>query len=273
MFSSLSRRAIIMGSVAFAFSALVTVQSKAADSKQETIKVGVVSGPEEDLAVVAKDVAKTKGLNVQLIDFDDYNLPNEALVGKDIDANAFQHIPFMDAQVKARGYKLAVVGKTWVEPLGFYSHKIKNIKDLPDGAKIGIQNDPSNQGRALNLLAKQGLIKLRKDAPKLPSFGDISENPHHYDFVELDAAQLARSLDDVTMASINTNYVISAKIDPKSVLLQEDRLHNPYANIIVVRQGDENRPEIKTLVESFQSDAVKKAMEDKYHGAILPAWQ
>ncbi|MDI2112234.1 MetQ/NlpA family ABC transporter substrate-binding protein [Commensalibacter nepenthis] len=273
MFSSLSRRVILVGSVAFALCSFTALQTKAADSQDKTIKVGVVSGPEEDLAIVAKNVAKTKGLNIQLIDFDDYNLPNEALVGKDIDANAFQHIPFMDAQVKARGYKLAVVGKTWVEPLGFYSHKIKSLKELPDGAKIGIQNDPSNQGRALNLLAKQGLIKLKKDAPTLPSLADITENPHHYDFIELDAAQLARSLDDVSMASINTNYVISAKIDPKTVLLQEDRLHNPYANIIVVRKGDENRPEIKTLVESFQSDAVKKAMEDKYHGAILPAWQ
>lgn len=273
MFSALSRRAILAGSVAFALCSFTAFQVKAADSQEKTIKVGVVSGPEEDLAVVAKNVAKTKGLNVQLVNFDDYNLPNEALVGKDIEANAFQHVPFMDAQVKARGYKLAVIGKTWVEPLGFYSHKIKNIKDLADGAKIGVQNDPSNQGRALNLLAKQGLIKLRKDSPALPSLGDISENPHHFNFVELDAAQLARSLDDVDMASINTNYVISAKIDPKSVLLQEDRLHNPYANILVVRKGDENKPEMKKLVESFQSDAVKKAMEDQYHGAILPAWQ
>ncbi|MDI2090493.1 MetQ/NlpA family ABC transporter substrate-binding protein [Commensalibacter oyaizuii] len=272
MFFRPSRRALLTSAVALAFCSIISLQTKAASENSNPLKVGIIPGPEKELAVIAVDEAKKKGLAVKLVDFGDYNLPNEALVGKDIDANAFQHIPFMDAQVKARGYKLSVIGKTWVEPLGFYSHKIKSIKELPDGATIAIQNDPSNQGRALILLAKEGLIKLSPNAPALPSLSDIAENPHHFKFIKLDAAQLARSLDDVTMASINTNYVISSGIDPKSVLLQEDRLHNPYANVIVVRKGDENRPEFKTLVESFHSDAVKKAMENKFHGAILPAW-
>ena len=224
------------------------------------------------MALVAKDVAKTKNLYIQLVNFDDYNIPNEALVGKDIDANAFQTIPFMNAQVKARNYKLIILGKTWAEPLGFYSNKIKSIQELSDHAKIAIPNDPSNQGRALNLLAKANLIQLRKDAPSLPKLGDIAVNPHHYQLVDLDAAQLSRSLDDVTMAAVNTNFVIPAGINPQSALLKEDIKNNPYDNIIVVRQGDENRPEMKILLESFQSDEVKKVMKEKFHGAIVPAW-
>lgn len=271
MFLRLSRRTLFFGAVACAFSSILTLKAQATPSVK-TLRVGVVSGPEETLAVVAKEVAKTKHLDIQLVDFDDYNIPNEALVGKDIDANAFQTVPFMNAQVQARGYKLSVLGKTWAEPLGFYSHKIKDIKTLPDQAKIAIPNDPSNQGRALNLLAKYKLIGLQKNAPALPRLSDVADNPHHYQLIDLDAAQLSRSLDDVTMAAVNTNFVIPAGIDPKSALIKEDHKNSPYDNILVIRQGDENRPEMKILLESFQSDAVKKAMEEKFHGAIVPAW-
>lgn len=266
-----SRRAFLASLTAFILYSGIPQETKAASTVQ-TIRVGIISGPEEELALTAKEVAKTKNIDIQLVNFDDYNIPNEALVGKDIDANAFQTVPFMDAQIQARNYKLAVLGKTWAEPLGFYSHKIKSIRDLPDQAKIAIPNDPSNQGRALNLLMKANLIQLRQNAPALPRLGDVISNPHHFQLIDLDAAQLSRALDDVTMAAVNTNFVIPAGINPKSALLREDIKDSPYDNILVVRKGDENRPEMKLLLESFQSDAVKKAMEDKFHGAILPAW-
>lgn len=266
-----SRRAFLASLTAFILYSDIPHETKAASTVQ-TIRVGIISGPEEELALTAKEVAKTKNIDIQLVNFDDYNIPNEALVGKDIDANAFQTVPFMDAQIQARNYKLAVLGKTWAEPLGFYSHKIKSIRDLPDQAKIAIPNDPSNQGRALNLLVKANLIQLRQNAPALPRLGDVIRNPHHFQLIDLDAAQLSRALDDVTMAAVNTNFVIPAGINPKSALLREDIKDSPYDNILVVRKGDENRPEMKLLLESFQSDAVKKAMEDKFHGAILPAW-
>ncbi|MCT6841805.1 MAG: MetQ/NlpA family ABC transporter substrate-binding protein [Commensalibacter sp.] len=266
-----SHRAFLASLTAFILYSGIPQETKAASTVQ-TIRVGIISGPEEELALTAKEVAKTKNIDIQLVNFDDYNIPNEALVGKDIDANAFQTVPFMDAQIQARNYKLAVLGKTWAEPLGFYSHKIKSIRDLPDQAKIAIPNDPSNQGRALNLLMKANLIQLRQNAPALPRLGDVISNPHHFQLIDLDAAQLSRALDDVTMAAVNTNFVIPAGINPKSALLREDIKDSPYDNILVVRKGDENRPEMKLLLESFQSDAVKKAMEDKFHGAILPAW-
>lgn len=266
-----SHRAFLASLTAFILYSGIPQETKAASTVQ-TIRVGIISGPEEELALTAKEVAKTKNIDIQLVNFDDYNIPNEALVGKDIDANAFQTVPFMDAQIQARNYKLAVLGKTWAEPLGFYSHKIRSIRDLPDQAKIAIPNDPSNQGRALNLLVKANLIQLRQNAPALPRLGDVISNPHHFQLIDLDAAQLSRALDDVTMAAVNTNFVIPAGINPKSALLREDIKDSPYDNILVVRKGDENRPEMKLLLESFQSDAVKKAMEDKFHGAILPAW-
>lgn len=266
-----SRRAFLASLTAFILYSGIPHETKAASTVQ-TIRVGIISGPEEELALTAKEVAKTKNIDIQLVNFDDYNIPNEALVGKDIDANAFQTVPFMDAQIQAKNYKLAVLGKTWAEPLGFYSHKIRSIRDLPDQAKIAIPNDSSNQGRALNLLVKANLIQLRQNAPALPRLGDVIRNPHHFQLIDLDASQLSRALDDVTMAAVNTNFVIPAGINPKSALLREDIKDSPYDNILVVRKGDENRPEMKLLLESFQSDAVKKAMEDKFHGAILPAW-
>lgn len=272
MFLRSSRRTLLASAVAVVLGSVLTLPVQAAPA-MKSLKVGVVSGPEEELAVVAKNVAKTKGLNIELINFDDYNLPNEALASKDIDANAFQTVPFLDAQVKSRHYKLAVLGKTWAEPLGFYSHKVKDINALPDKATIAIPNDPSNMARAINLLAKHHLIGLKKDAPALPTLGDVAENPHHFKLLDMDASQLPREIDDVTMTAINTNFLIPSGVDPKSALIKESRTDNtPYDNILVVRAGDENAPEMKILRESFQSNEVKKAMEDKFHGSILPAW-
>jgi D-methionine transport system substrate-binding protein len=256
----------------FAVSAALTAALPVA-AQQKSIKVGVMSGAEEEVAQVVKKVAAGKGLNVELVPFSDYALVNEALERKDLDANAFQHKPYLDAQIAARGYKIIPVGFTFVQPIGLYSTKVKAVADLPNGAKIGIPNDPSNGGRALNLLAAQGLIKIKEGQGLSPSLLDIAENPKGIKFSELDAAQLPRALPDLDAAVINTDHALNGGLDiRKDTIAVEKREGNPYANFVAARQGDENRPEIKTFVQSYQSPEVAKFLEDRFKGAIIPAW-
>ncbi|MDY0242711.1 MAG: MetQ/NlpA family ABC transporter substrate-binding protein [Rhodospirillaceae bacterium] len=239
----------------------------------ETIKLGVMGGPEEEIAEAAKKVAASKGLDVQLVIFSDYVLPNAALDAGELYANAFQHQPYLDVQLKSHNYHIVPVGYTIVEPIGLYSKKIGKVGDLKNGAKIGIPNDPSNGGRALNLLAANGLIKLKDGKGLQPTLLDIVENPKKLVIVELDAAQLPRSLPDLDAAVINTNHALNGGLHPgKDALLQEPRQNNPYGNIIVVREQDKNKDTTKLLVESYQSPEVAKFLEERFHGAIQPAW-
>jgi D-methionine transport system substrate-binding protein len=259
-------------SASFALGALVAASLPTA-AQQKSIKVGVMSGAEEEVAQVVKKVAAGKGLTVELIPFSDYALVNEALERKDLDANAFQHKPYLDAQIAARGYKIVPVGFTFVQPIGLYSTKVKSVADLPKGAKVAIPNDPSNGGRALNLLAAEGVIKIKEGRGLSPSLLDIAENPKNIQFSELDAAQLPRVLPDVDAAVINTDHALNAGLDiRKDTIAVEKREGNPYANFVAARQGEENRPEIKTFVESYQSPEVAKFLEERFKGAIIPAW-
>lgn len=239
----------------------------------EKIKLGVIGGDEEEIAEVVKKVAAKNGLDIQIVAFSDYTLPNEALSRGDLDANAFQHKPYLDSQIAARGYKIVPAGFTIVEPIGFYSLKVKAFKDLPDGAQIGIPNDPSNGGRALNLLAANGLITLAPGKGLLPTVLDVKENPKKVVFRELDAALLPKQLPDLDGAVINTNYALAAKLDPrKDALVQESRTENPYGNFVAVRAGDENKPTIIALVKAYQSPEVKDFLDTRFKGAVLPAW-
>jgi D-methionine transport system substrate-binding protein len=239
----------------------------------EKIKLGVMGGEEEEIAEVAKKVAAKSGLDVQLVVFSDYTIPNEALERGDLDANAFQHKPYLDAQIQARGYHIVPVGFTIVEPIGFYSSKHKTIADLPQGAKIGIPNDPSNGGRALNLLAANGLITLKEGKGLQPSILDITSNPKKLVISEIDAAQLSRFLPDLDGAIINTNYALGAGLDPrKDAVFQESRTNNPYGNFVAARAADKDKPWVKTLVAAFQSKEVEDFLSTRFKGAILPAW-
>jgi D-methionine transport system substrate-binding protein len=208
-------------------------------------------------------------LEIDVIEFNDFILPNEALNNKELDANSMQHQPYLDNQCQARGYNLVSVGKTVLMPFGVYSKKIKSLNDLPEGAKVAIPNDPTNGGRALLLLKDLGLISLKRH--DLQSVLDITENPKKLSFVELEAPQLPRSLDDVDIALINTDWVVVSGLDSKSALAVEGK-DSPYANILVVRKGDESRPDIQKLVEIYHSDDVKKFINDTFKGAVLPAW-
>ncbi|NPD66253.1 MetQ/NlpA family ABC transporter substrate-binding protein [Lichenicola cladoniae] len=243
-----------------------------ADSAPLSLRVGIMSGPEEDIAEAARGIAAAHGLTLKLVTFEDYTLPNEALASGDIDANAFEHKPFLDSQIQARGYHIVPLGLTYVEPMGIYSKKLHRLDALADGARIAVQNDPSNQGRALNLLAAHGLIALAPGRGLLPSLADVTGSAKHLRLIELDAAQLPRALDDVAMASINTNYAVSAGLDPAAALIREPRENNPYANMIAVRAGDTNRAGMKTLLASYQSPEMAAFLASHFKGAILPSF-
>jgi len=241
-------------------------------AKEVTLTVGAALVPHADILNFAKPLLKAKGINLVVKTLDDEAQLNPALDEKQIDANYFQHVPYLDSVVKEKGYKFTVAGKVHIEPIGFYSEKIKSIGDLKDGAKIGIPNNPSNEYRALALLESKGLIKLKDGIANYSATPkDIVENKKNLKFEEVDSAQLPRVLPDLDGAIINTNIILDAKIDPKSAIFREDA-NSPYANIIVVRQGDENRPEIKKLVEVLNSVDVKKFIQDKYGVAVVPAF-
>lgn len=239
---------------------LLNIVLLAGCSKKEgphTVSVGTIAGPETQLMEVAKKVALEKyGLHVKIVTFTDYTMPNQALVDGNIDVNAFQHLPFLQAQMKAHSYDLSPVGKTFLYPMALYSKKIKAMSDLKVGDKIGIPNDPSNEARALLLLQKAKLITLKPNVSIDATPEDVMSNPNHYQLVELDAAQLPRVLNDVTLAAINTNYAIPAGLSPSKDALFEEGTDSPYVNIFVARTADQHEKKIQELVAAFQSQAV-----------------
>ena len=180
-----------------------------------TLKIAVTNGPHAQIAEVAKKVAaEREGLRLQIVEFADYIQPNAALDAGDVQANSYQHLPFLQSQIQARGYRISPVGYTVTAPLGFYSRKFRSLADLPKGARVGIQNDPSNSGRALNLLARAGLIRLKPQAGISATLADIAENPRGLQIIQVEAAQLPRTLDDLDASAINTNYAVQAGLVP-----------------------------------------------------------
>lgn len=238
----------------------------------ETIKVGVTPGPHAQILEAVKPIAAKQGLDIQIVEFSDYVVPNEALNAGDLQANSFQHQPYLDNQVADRGYKLVSVGQTVNFPIGIYSSRFKSFADLPVGAKVGIPNDPTNGGRVLLLLRDKGVISLRENVGFKPSVADIVANPRKLQIIEIDAAQLPRSLSDLDAAGINTNYAKEAGLDPvKDPILREDP-KGPYVNVIAVRAVDKDKPFVKILVESYRSPEVKAFIQDTFKGSVLPSW-
>jgi D-methionine transport system substrate-binding protein len=244
----------------------------AATAMAEEIKVGVSPGEHAEIMEEVAKVAAPMGLEIDVVEFSDYVIPNTALADGDIQANSFQHVPYLDNQMKDRGFELSVVGTTITTPMGIYSDKIKDITTLADGAKVAIPNDPTNGGRALLLLQDLGFVKLADGTGLVPSPLDVVENPKGLKFLELDAAQLPRTLADADIAIINTNYAIAAGLSPKTDSIAMEKADSPYVNVIVVRKGDEDQPWVKTLVQAYHSDAVKKFIEDSYQGAVITSW-
>ena len=261
----LNRRAALglVLSVAFAAPALA--------QQTQVLRIGVSPGPHAEILEKVKPIAAKKGLDIKIIEFSDYVVPNQALAAGELEANSFQNQPYLDNQVKDRGFKLVSAGLTVNFPLGIYSSKYKSWADVPDGATVAIQNDPTNGGRSLLLLQDKGVIKLKDGVGFKPSPADIVANPKKLKIIEIEAAQTARSLADVAAAAINTNYAVDAKIEPTSAILREDP-KGPYVNLIAVREADKDKPWVKALVESYHSPEVKAFVAERFKGAVLAGW-
>ncbi|MFM0287836.1 MetQ/NlpA family ABC transporter substrate-binding protein [Paraburkholderia megapolitana] len=238
----------------------------------DTIKVGVTGGPHAQLMEVVKGVAAKNGLNIKIVEFSDYVQPNAALAAGDLDANSYQHEPYLQAQVKDRGYPLIKIADTVTFPMGIYSKKVKSLAELQNGAKIAVPNDPTNGGRALLLLQKNGLLKLRADAGLKATPLDIVDNPKKLKIVELDAAQIPRSLGDVDAAAINTNFAMEAGLKPKQDAIAIEDPQGPYANILVIRAADRNKPWVAKFVAAYHSAEVKQFIESRFGGSVVAAW-
>ncbi len=228
-----------------------------AASTDKPLKIGVTGGPHAEIMEVVKQEAAKQGLKLDIVEFSDYVQPNAALANGDLDANSYQHQPYLDDAVKTRGYHLVSIAKTVIFPIGIYSKKIKSLSELKDGAKFGIPNDPTNGGRALLLLQANGLIKVNPSAGLKATPIDIVDNPKHIHFIELDAAQLPRSLDDTDASAVNTNFAMQAGLDPKKDAIASESPDSPYSNVIAVQEKDKNRPEFAVLVKAYHSQPVK----------------
>ena len=236
------------------------------------ISVGITPGYSEQVMEYAAKEAAKQGLTVNIKTFSDYVTPDQALAAGDIDLNSFQHGPFLQAFNEKNGTHLVSIGNTYLAPLRVYSNKITSIKDVPDGAKVSIPNDPSNGGRALLLLDHNGLLKLKPGTdPTKATINDIAENPKKLEIIELEAAQLPRSLDDVTISVINAGYAKSANLDSKKALATEDNT-SPYVNIIAAREQDKDNPTYQKFIKIFQSDNVRKYINDNFSDGLVPAF-
>lgn len=241
-------------------------------ASDKPIKVGVTAGPHAEVMDIVKKVAEKEGLKVQVIEFNDYIQPNVALNQGDIDVNSFQHQPYLDNMIADRKYELVSIGKTVIFPMGIYSKKVKNLADLKPGATVAIPNDPTNGGRALLLLEKQGLIKLKAGAGLKAAVIDIVENPKNIKIKELDAAQIPRSLDDMDVSAINTNYAMTAGLVPTKDAIALEDPNSPYANIIAVRAKDKDNAAYQKFVKAYHSDEVKKFIQEHFKGSVAAAW-
>lgn len=250
-----------------------TEDSKAAALNTKKLVIGVTAGPHEEIAEkVAKIAKKEYGLDIKLKVFSDYVLPNTALNEGSLDANSFQHVPFLKQYNKDKGDDLVAVGKTILNPMGIYSEKYKSVNDIPNGSKFAIPNDPTNGSRALEILEKEGYITLKDTGNDLPTVYDIDQNKKNLKFIELEAAQIPKQLSEVAAAAINTNFAIESGLNPKKDSILLEGTDSPYTNVIVVRKENKDDPTIKKFVKAYQSDEVKKFIEEKYQGSIIPSW-
>lgn len=238
----------------------------------DPIRVGVTAGPHAEVLDVVKKVAAKRGFEIQVVEFTDYVVPNQALANKELDANSFQHEPYLKNQVSRTGWKIVKVADTIASPQGIYSVKYKTFADIPAGATIAIQNDPSNAARSLQILEYNGIIKLRPGAGVTASEIDIVDNPKKLKFIQLDAAQLPRALPDVDAASINNNYAVQAGLNPAKDALIREPVNGPWVNILAVREEDKDKPWVKQLIDAYHSDEVKVFLVERFKGSYLPTW-
>ena len=238
----------------------------------EKLVVGVTSGIHEEIFEVIQDLAAEDGLEIELKVFSDYIMPNTALDEGDLDVNSYQHKPFMDKFNEDHNTNLAAYAVTTLSPIGVYSHDITDINDLPDGAKIGIANDPTNGARALIMFEEAGLIKLDDEDKENASVLDIVENEKDLDFIEIEAAQIPKQLSELDLGVINGNFALENDLDPLEDSILSESSDTPFVNQLVVREENLDDPVLETLKELYHSQEVVDFILDKYEGIILPGW-
>ena len=265
----------IAGAVALGLAACDSKETKKVEetkveAKQTVIKIGATPVPHVEILEAVKPLLKAKGYDLEIVEFTDYVTPNIAVNEGELDANFFQHLPYLSEFNKNKNTDLVKTVNVHLEPMGLYSHKIKALGELADGATIAVPNDPTNESRALDILVKEGLLKFKEVDFK--TVVDIIENPKNLKIKELDAPQLPRVLDEVDAAIINTNYALSANLNPlKDAIIIESK-DSPYANIVVVKKGNENKDSIKALNEAINSEEIRTFIKEKYQGSIVEAF-
>lgn len=246
------------------------VEETKVEVKNTLIKIGATPVPHVEILEAVKPILKAKGYDLQIVEFTDYVTPNIAVNEGELDANFFQHLPYLEEFNKNKNTDLVKTVNVHLEPMGLYSHKIKALSELSDGATIAVPNDPTNESRALDILAKQGLLTF-KEVP-FKTVIDIVNNPKNLQIKELDAPQLPRVLDEVDAAIINTNYALPANLNPLKDAIVIESKDSPYANIVVVKKGNENKDSIKALNEVINSEEIRTFIKEKYQGSIVDAF-
>ena len=240
--------------------------------KEQKLVIGATPTPHAEILEQVKEDLKKEGIDLEIKIFDDYVLPNRLLGEKTLDANYFQHVPYMEEFAQKNNMELVAVAKIHVEPLAVYSKSVKDLSELPEGADVLIPNDPTNRGRALILLDKSGIIKL-KDNQKLDStIEDIAENPKKLKVTALNADQIPTRLGEVGAAVINGNFAMKNNLNPLTDSIFIEDKDSPYANVITVLKGNENDERVQKLVKALQSEKIKKFIEEKYQGSVVPAF-
>lgn len=245
------------------------------NGEDNVIKVGASPTPHAEILNIAKEELEAEGYTLEIVEYNDYVLPNTALESGELDANFFQHKPYLDDFNAENGTHIVDAAQIHFEPFGIYAGKTSDLANIPDGATVAVPNDTTNEARALLLLEAQGLIKLKADAGITATVADIEENPKNLDIKELEAAQITRSLQDVDIACINGNYAQEAGLNVSDALAVEtsDSLAaQTYANIIAVKQGTENDAKIQALIKAVQSDKVKEYINSTYDGGVVPVY-
>ena len=255
--------------------ATTAASSASADADDKVITVGASPSPHAEILDAVKDELAKDGYELKVVEYNDYVQPNVALSEGDLDANYFQHKPYLDNYNQENGTDLVSAAAIHFEPMGVYAGKSSDLENVPDGAKIAVPSDATNEARALLLLQDQGVLKLKDGAGLEATKNDIAENPHNVQFVEVEAASVPRTLQDADFGVINGNYALSAGLDTSATLASEgadSEAAKTYANIVTVRKGDEETDKTKALVKALTSDTAKKFIEEQYKGSVIPVF-
>lgn len=254
--------------------ALVLALSLAAcgGTKAATLKVAASPTPHAEILNQCKDILKEQGIDLVVTEYGDYVFPNTAVEDGDEDANYFQHVPYLDDFNAERGTHIVSVAGIHIEPMGLYAGKTASLDAIPDGGKVAVPNDVTNEGRALLLLETQGIIKLKDSSSLAATPNDIAENPKNLEFVELAAENIPANLDEVDIAAINSNYALGAGLNPVTDALAIEAADSPYVNVLCVKEGNEDNVAVQALVKALQSDAIKEFINNTYGGAVVPAF-